>query len=437
MSQVFVVDTKKQPLTPVHPGWARLLLTQGKAAVYKLFPFTIILNTAVDAPEMEPLRIKIDPGSKTTGLALVNDETGEVVFGAEVQHRGQAITASLHDRRAVRRSRRSRHTRYRKPRFNNRVRRKRWLPPSLESRIANIMTWIQRLQKICPIVAISQELVRFDTQLMQHPEGEGISYQQGELAGYEAREYLLEKWDRTCAYCGKKDVPLQIEHIHPKANGGTNRISNLTLACETCNRAKGTQDIRIFLAKKPDVLKRIVAQAKAPLKDTSAVNATRWALYERLKQYGLPVECGTGGRTKYNRTIRHLPKTHWLDAACVGASTPDILHVSHVVPLMIKANGHGRRQMCGVDKRGFPTRHRQRQKQYFGFQTGDMVKAIVTKGKKVGTYLGRVLVRATGSFDITTQQGRIQGIGYRACTLLYRCDGYSYEKGAGGNSSQP
>lgn len=411
-----------------------MLLSSGKAAVFRRYPFTIILKEIV-VPEPIPLRLKIDPGSKTTGLAIVNDATGEVVFGAALHHRGNATKARLDDRRAIRRSRRQRQTRYRKPRFNNRVRRQGWLPPSLESRIANITTWVRRLQRLCPIVAISQEVVRFDMQLMENPEMSGVGYQQGTLAGYEVRAYVLEKWNRTCAYCGKKDLPLQVEHIRPKANGGTNRISNLTLACEQCNRAKGTQDVTVFLANKPDALKRILAQAKAPLQDASAVNATRWALYERLKQCGLPVECGTGGRTKYNRTTRHLPKTHWLDAACVGASTPDVLHMAGVVPLLIKACGHGNRQMCGVNRFGFPTRHRQRQKQYFGFQTGDLVKAVITKGKKIGTYIGRVLVRASGSFDMVTPHGRIQGIGYRTCTVLYHGDGYRYEEGRGGNSS--
>ena len=105
MSRVFVLDTKKQPLNPVRPGYARLLLTQGKAAVFKRYPFTIILNTVVEYPVVEPLRIKIDPGSKTTGLALVNDVTGEVIFAAELTHRGQTIKAALDDRRAVRRGR--------------------------------------------------------------------------------------------------------------------------------------------------------------------------------------------------------------------------------------------------------------------------------------------------------------------------------------------
>ena len=110
---------------------------------------------------------------------------------------------------------------------------------------------------------------------MDHPEISGMEYQQGTLAGYEVREYLLEKWKRACTYCGAQNVPLQVEHIQAKANGGTDRISNLCLACDSCNQAKGTQDIRVFLTEKPDLLGRILAQSKAPLKDAAAVNTIR------------------------------------------------------------------------------------------------------------------------------------------------------------------
>lgn len=433
---VFVLDTNKHPLNPLHPARARILLEFGKAAVFKRFPFTIILKGTIDHPVVADLRIKIDPGSKTTGIALLSDTSGEVMFAAELIHRGQKIKERLESRRAIRRSRRHRKTRYRKPRWKNRRNKKQgWLAPCLHSRVANILTWVERLRKVCPLAAISMELVKFDTHLMSNPEVEGMGYQQGQLSGYETREYLLEKWNRTCSYCGKKDGPLQIEHITPCAHGGTNRISNLTLACEPCNQAKGTQDIRVFLANKPDVLKRILAQAKMPLKDASAVNSTRWALYERLQSFSLPVECGTGGRTKYNRTMRNLPKTHWWDAACVGASTPETLSASGVVPLIIKATGHGNRQMCRMDKYGFPRTSAKQAKNVKGFQTGDIVKAIVTAGKKVGTYVGRVAVRTTGSFNITTRQGTIQGIGYRFCHIIHRSDGYLYEEGRGGNSS--
>ena len=184
MSNVFVLDTNKQPLDPVHPGRARLLLTQGKAAVFRRYPFTIILSQAVPAPQVHGLRLKIDPGSKTTGFALVNDATGEVVWAAELAHRGQAIKKALDKRRAVRHSRRQRKTRYRKPRYSNRRRREGWLPPSLDSRVGNVLTWARRLMRLTPISAISMELVRSDTQLMQHPAIEGMQYQQGELAGY-------------------------------------------------------------------------------------------------------------------------------------------------------------------------------------------------------------------------------------------------------------
>src|SRR5581483_9096508 len=133
-------------------------------------------------------------------------------------------------------------------------------------------------------------------------------------------------------------------HIRPKARGGTDRVSNLTLACEKCNQKKGTQDIIGFLLEKPEVVAKILYQAKAPLKDAAAVNATRWTLFERLSAFGLPIECGSGGLTKFNRTQRGLPKVHWLDAACVGRSTPETLQTKGIVPLLIRATGHGSRQ---------------------------------------------------------------------------------------------
>jgi hypothetical protein len=430
MSNVFVIDTYQRPLNPVHPGRARILLSEGKAAVYRQFPFTIILKIEFEEPAVQPLRIKLDPGSRTTGIAIVNDATGEVVFAAELSHRGHKIKGAIDDRRAVRRSRRQRKTRYRAPRFHNRKNKKRgWLPPSLESRISNVLTWVHRFSRYCPITAISMELVRFDMQLMEHAEVSGVQYQQGTLAGYEVRAYLLEKWDRACSYCGAKDVPLQIEHIHPRANGGTNRIANLCLACEPCNTAKGTLDIAVFLKKKPEVLKRIQVQAKQPLKDAAAVNSTRWTLFERLKATGLPIECGSGGLTKWNRTTRELQKTHWLDAICVGKSTPEVLIVKDIVPLRITATGHGSRQMCRPDRYGFPRTSAKGNKKVKGFQTGDIIKAIVTTGTKQGTYTGRVAVRSTGSFNIVTPNQTIQGISHRFCQIVHRSDGYSCSKG--------
>jgi 5-methylcytosine-specific restriction endonuclease McrA len=422
---VFVVDTNKTPLAPCHEAKARKLLDGGKAAIWKRYPFTIILKYAVESPVVPDFRVKLDPGSKTTGIAMVNDQTGKVVFAAELTHRGQAIKKSLDDRRGVRHGRRARHTRYRKPRWQNRRRPKGWLPPSLQSRISNVMTWVKRIARVCHITNISMECVRFDMQVMENAEISGMQYQQGTLAGYEVREYLLEKWGRKCTYCQKENIQLQIEHIHPRAKGGTDRISNLCLACEKCNQTKGTKDVKDLLSKKPDLLSKILSQAKAPLGDAAAVNATRWELFRRLETLGLPIECGSGGLTKYNRMTRKLQKSHWLDAACVGKSTPDVLKMKGVVPLSITAYGHGCRQMCLMDKYGFPRTGPKEKHPKHEFKTGDIIKAIVPKHlKRAGTHVGRMSAKASGSFTIHG----IPDIGKKYCRKLQRADGYGYSQ---------
>ena len=429
---VFVLDKNRKPLDPTHPARARRLLKSGRACVFRRYPFTIILHDReVANSTTSEYRLKIDPGAKTTGLAIVQNNI--VVWAAQLSHRGFAIRDALTTRRQLRRSRRNRKTRYRAARFNNRRRPKGWLPPSLMSRVENVLTWVRRLSKLCRITAISQELVRFDTQKMHNAEISGIEYQQGELAGYEVREYLLEKFNRQCAYCRVKDVRLEVEHVTAKSLGGSNRVSNLTIACQPCNQAKGNQDIRDFLSGKPDVLKRVLAQIKNTKADTAAVNTTRWALFERLKATRLPVETGTGGQTKFNRTRLGLPKAHWTDAVAVGSSTSDQVVVKVVKPLLIKATGYGHRRMCNINKYGFPQVNkkgeqalRHRVKAVRGFQTGDMVRATIPTGKNAGTHVGRVTVRATGQFDISTGTRKLQIINWKYCTPVHKQDGYSY-----------
>src|SRR5437870_13372193 len=109
---------------PTTPARARRLLALGRAAVYRRKPFMIILKYCVDSTP-QPVELKLDPGSKTTGIALVGEfhKQGQVVlFGANLNHRGDSIRKRLADRRAIRRGRRNRHTRYRAPRFDNRTR---------------------------------------------------------------------------------------------------------------------------------------------------------------------------------------------------------------------------------------------------------------------------------------------------------------------------
>ena len=434
---VFVLDRRKKPLMPCSEKRARLLLKRGRAKVHRLVPFTIrLVDRTVEASVVQPVRVKIDPGSRTTGLALVREseevdaETGEVrqaahvVFLAELSHRGHAIRDAMTARRAFRQRRRSANLRHRACRFANRRKPEGWLAPSLRHRVETTLSWVNRLCRWTPVTAISQELARFDTQAMQHPEISGTEYQQGTLFGYEVREYLLEKWKRKCACCDAQDVPFEIDHIHPRSKGGSHRVSNLALACRTCNQKKGNRDVAEFPACDPQRLARIEAQSKAPLRDASAVNSTRWALYAALKETGLPVEVSTGGRTKFNRARLGIPKTHALDAVCVG----DVAAVRgwRVPTLGIQCAGRGSYQRTRLNRHGFPRGYLTRSKRHFGFQTGDMVRAVVTSGRKVGTYVGRVAIRASGSFNLQTKNGLVQGIHHRFCALMQRADGYGY-----------
>jgi hypothetical protein len=278
------------------------------------------------------------------------------------------------------------------------------------------------------------EHVRFDTQALQNPEISGIEYQMGELAGYELREYLLEKWNRQCAYCDATDIPLNLDHIVSRAKGGSSRASNLTLACIPCNQKKGAKDVRDFVKDK-DRLARILKYAKQPLKDAAAVNSTRNRLLEALRQTGLPVEAGSGGRTKWNRSRLSIPKTHALDAVCVGQV--DKVYGWERPVLRIKCAGRGMYKRTHLTSHGFPRCYLMRQKSAYGFRTGDYVKAEVPSGKKAGMHSGRISIRASGSFNIQTALG-VMRISHRFCSLIQRADGYGYstvplfmEKGAG------
>ncbi len=433
---VLVLDRRKKPLMPCSERRARLLLARGRARVHRMVPFTIrLVDRLQENSTLQPVRLKLDPGSKTTGLALVREQditdttreesvrTLTVLMLLELQHRGSVIRDRLTARRAFRR-RRLGNLRYRPARFDNRAKPAGWLAPSLRHRVDTTIAWVARLSRLAPVTSLSQELVRFDMQQMQNPEISGAEYQQGTLFGCEIREYLLEKWGRKCAYCGAENAPLEIDHIHPKSLGGSDRVSNLTIACHDCNQAKGNSLPEQFLSKQPERAKKILAQAKAPLRDAAAVNSTRWALCQRLKETGPEVEVASGGRTKWNRHRLHIPKTHSLDAACVGHV--DAIRRWQQPVLTIKATGRGSYQRTRLTRHGFPRGYLTRNKSAFGFQTGDLVKAVVTTGTKAGTYLGRVAIRASGSFNIQTGSRLIQGIHHRFCKLIQRADGYGY-----------
>ena len=430
----FVVDQNRQPLNPVTPRQARKLLEKGKAAVLRTFPFTLILKQVIENPSIKPLFLKIDPGSKVTGLSLVQDN--QVIWGANLEHRGQQIKDSLESRRLLRRSRRNRKTRYRRPPkhewFRKRKKqpvskrkRKDWLSPSLMHRIQTTETWVDRLIGFCPIEEIWIESVKFDLQLIQNPNISGVEYQHGTLNGYQVKEYLLKYWQHKCAYCGKEDVVLEVEHIEPKSKGGSDRISNLCIACKNCNQKKGSKPVENFLKNKPDVLKKIKSQQKTSLKDAAVVNSTRNKLVTTLSDK-LPVKTSDGATTKFNRLNQGIDKDHWKDSACVGSHGSNVLFKTEQ-PLQIKSVGHGTKQKVITDKNGFPNKYRPDSPFVHGFKTGDIVKAIITrKSKFKGTWIGRIAVRSTGSFAIKVGKRKVFDINFKYCKTIQKMDGYNY-----------
>src|SRR5438874_11609632 len=205
--RAFVLSREGYSLMPTTPRRARLWLKARRARVVRRDPFTIQLRFETTS-YTQPVTVGVDTGSKAVGLAALAN--GEVLLQAEVQLRTD-ISEKLAQRRTYRRARRSRKTRY--------------------------------------------------------PEISGLHYQQGTLFGYQVREYLLTKWQRACAYCEAKEIALQVEHIVPKARGGSDRVDNLTLACEPCNQRKGNKTAAEF------GFPQIQTQARLPLRDAADVSA--------------------------------------------------------------------------------------------------------------------------------------------------------------------
>lgn len=426
---VFVLDKHGKPLMPCSEKRAKLLLARGRARVHRLVPFTIrLVDRVQETSVLQIVEVKIDPGSKHTGIAvvIVEGKAVNVRMLLELTHRGELIKRTIVKRSVWRQGRRNRKTRYRQPRFSNRTRPKGWLAPSLQHRVLTTMSWVNRIRRWCPVECIAYERVNFDMQRMMNQNISGKQYQQGELYKKEIMEYLLEKFNRTCAYCPAKDTRLEIEHSTPRSLGGTDSVHNLLIACRECNQKKGNLPLALFLKDRPELLAKLQKQLKTPLKDAAAVNATKNGLFTALLGTGLPVAESTGANTKLNRVRLDVPKMHALDAACVGDI--DSIRIDSVFTLEIKSTGRGLHQRTITDRNGFPRSYRERKKRFFGFSTGDFAKFIpnerqMLRGIKWCT--GRILVRARGNFDAIVK-GNLINRSYHQWKLLQKADGYSY-----------
>jgi len=300
--RVPVLNMHGKPLMPTKPQKARKLLEADKARVVSRTPFVIQLLYATGETKQE-ITLGVDSGYRTIGYSAVSS-TRELIAG-ELELRTD-IKRLLEKRKTYRRTRRNRLW-YRKPRFNNRSRREGWLAPSLEHKLQSHIKLVDRLIHILPITKVIVEVASFDAQKMKNPEISGIEYQQGELQGYNVRNYLLEKFNHKCAYCGKENVPLEIEHIVPKSRGGSNSVSNLTLSCRECNLKKGNKTAEEF------GYPMIQKKAKQSLKATAFMNVICRRLVDILNCYKT-----YGHITKHNRVKQGLEKSHINDAFIIA-----------------------------------------------------------------------------------------------------------------------
>ena len=370
---VFVLDRSKKPLDMITNAEARILLRKKLAVIHKIYPFTIRLRDNSCVSNDRSYTVKIDPGSKHTGIAITDDKD-QVVMLAEIEHRGHIIKKNLGSRRAVRQKRRNRKTRYRPSRFLNRTKPEGWLAPSIKSRADNVINFIKKYKKLINIDKVMIENVSFDvTQMSSNTKIYGVAYQQGPLYQNKLRSFIFNRSNNKCVYCGAKAT--EIDHIVPRTKGGTNSVHNLVASCRACNQMKSNKTLKDF-GKIMNKNFSHLEPKKLP-KDASIVQTARNYMVKEITKLVSDTTLHDACFTKYNRDQLGLPKQHYL-------------------------------------------------KSVRGFQTGDIVKAIVPNGLKQGEYLGRVAIRSRGYFDIKTKNNLVKDIGYKYCHLIQRGDGYSY-----------
>ena len=419
---VLVVDKRKRPCNTISAAYARILLFNKQAVIHKRFPFTIRLRNDNAVLKDRSYTVKLDPGSRTTGVAITDDQDS-VVMLAELEHRGHIIKKNLDSRRAIRRFRRQRNTRYRPVRFLNRTRLQGWLAPSIRSRADNVINFVKKYKKLLNINKVMIENVSFDTAQMSSGNYLiGTDYQQGNLYNKNLRDFIFSKTKGRCSYCGEKAE--EIDHIVPRTKDGTNSTYNLTPACRSCNEKKSNLSLKEF-GKLMNKDYSHLEPKKLP-KDAAIVQSARNYMVKEITKIVPDTTTYEAWLTKYNRDQLGLPKQHYYDSLSVGEIPTKFNFLTDKV-LIISAKGRGSRQMCRMDSYGFPRTSAKASKTVKGFQTGDIVKAVVPFGLRQGEYLGKVAVRSSGYFDIQTRTQVVQGIGYKYCHIVQRSDGYSYD----------
>ena len=352
-----VFSSDGQPLMPTHPAKARKLMRKGRAVphhVKGLFGIRLLDRTR-EQSSVQDVAINIDPGSQTTGIAVVSDnEAGDrtVLAALEIKHRAFTIKATLTRRRACRRNRRGR-LRFRKPRFDNRSRKLGTLPPSVDSLRADTIRVVHILQLMYPVTLIRIERNKFDPQLMMNPDIQGIEYQRGTLFGWQVRAYILERDQGRCVYCRRSKVRLELDHVRPRATG-SDRVDNLVACCRDCNIRKDNQTIEQFLTDQPDLLERILTRLKrSALASATHMNAVLPALTKDLRATSLPVQLTDAASVSWTRQQLNIRKTHCYDAVLLGSVVTSVNTLPSKVIELRPSNGRSK-QKANVDRHGTP-----------------------------------------------------------------------------------
>ena len=303
---VYVQDISGEPLMPTtRHGKVRRLLKENKAVVVNLCPFTIRLTYITISYKQEVI-LGVDAGTRHIGLSATTKSNE--LYASEVILRSDIVDL-LATRREQRRTRRSR-LRYRKQRFNNRIKSKRpgWVVPSVQYKVDAHLKSVERICSILPISRIVVEIAQFDTQKIKNPDISGNEYQEGEQLGFwNVREYVLARDGHKCQHCkGKlKDPILNVHHIESRKTGGDSP-SNLITLCETCHKAYHRGDIELK------------AKRGKSLRDAAVMGIMKWRLYDALKSIYPNVNMTFGYITKYNRIHNGIEKSHVSDAFTIS-----------------------------------------------------------------------------------------------------------------------
>lgn len=419
-TQTCVLDQHGKPLMPTtRLGKVYRLLKTQKAHIVSYEPFTIQLDYEPDTHIIQPMTLGVDSGAIHSGYSVANEQ--REFYSSEVIARDN-ISYRISDRRMYRQNRRYRKTRYRKPRFNNRKNKKKgWLPPSLEQKVAVQLNEIDHLHQYFPIETIIVEVAEFDIQKIKNPNISGKDYQQGTLQGYNIRNYLLEKHGRKCFYCDKEVSNFEVEHLIPKAKGGSNRIDNLTLSCHSCNQKKRTLTAEEFIkqtlpAEKVAKKLKQLSKEKRLFKYMAHMNATRWALYNAINDKYSNVKMTYGYITKYNRIQAGLPKAHHIDAKCITGFAQVLSFDTTVVKM--KMRRHNRQLHRATFSKGHVRKAASLPTVMFGFRLYDIVMynnhRYYIKGR-----------RSNGSFTLVSLEGlKDEDRTYKKLTLLAHTNAY-------------